>query len=399
VIVASASATLAQAIQVPDAAPAETSLTVKGIAFAGTTGFNGNFTSILRLRGGRDHVIQGNAFGGVGPGGIGSLGAPNFGVQIRGVSQNVLLGGPSPEHRNTFGDMMSSAIVLNDASSGNITPHTIQNNYIGISASGATAAPIGLNGIFASGQKNVSIFDNTIVAVPNNAAILIQGVSATGYQLRGNRIGITPYSIATQSFRVDAGVRIGGGSGGHEIGSLVSNFQSNTITNSNQAGVWIDTTAGDGTVVRNNRIYGNGLAGIGLGIDLGEPGPRPNGSSTFPNNGQDTPVILASVKNPDGTRQLGILLDSAANALYRFDIYRSPDCPGGARGGNMTTSLITTTQQTGANGHFGGIFTISGTGAPGYLTALATRLSTGDTSEVSPCFREVDDRIFAGSFE
>jgi trimeric autotransporter adhesin len=402
VVVTSASATLAQAMQVPESAPAATSLILKGIAFAGTTGFNGNLTVALRLRGGKDHVIQGNAFGGIGPGNVGTLGSPNFGIQIRGVAQNVLLGGPSPEHRNTFGDTMSSAIVLNDATSGNVTPHVIQNNYIGVNPSGTTATPIGLNGIFASDQKNVSILDNTIVAVPNNAAIQIQGASATGYQIRGNRIGIPPASVATQAFRVDVGIRVGGGSGGHDIGSLGSNIQSNTITNSNQAGVWIDTSAGSGTLVRNNRIYGNGIGGSGLSIDLGVLGPLPNDTGDGdggPNAGQNSPVIMSSVLNPGGTRQLLLNLSSVPSTSYLIDVYRSPDCAGGDRGGNMTTSVYSGVLPIGAGGSSGLSATISGSGGPAYLTAIATNLTTGDSSEVSPCFRELDDRIFSNSFD
>lgn len=399
---AAGGATLAQFLQVPDAAASATSLTVKGIAFAGANGFNGIATVALRLRGGRDHLIQGNAFGGTGPGSIGPLGSPNFGIQIRGVAQNALIGGPQPEHRNSFGDMMSSAIVLNDATSGNVTGHTIQNNYIGLSASGTSANPIGLNGIFASSSPNASIFDNVIVAVPNNAAIEILGATATGYHLRGNRIGITPYSIATAAFRVDTGIAIGNGSGTHEIGNALGTTQSNTITNSNGAGIWIDTTAGSGTLMRPNKIYGNGIGGTGLGIDLGALGQSINDAADGdggPNNGQNWPTVTASTANPDGTRQVTVTLNSNASTSFRIDVYRSPDCAGGNRGGNMTTRVLTSVVTTNASSTAVVNTAISGDGAPGFLTATATRTATGDTSEVSPCFQETSDVIFANGFQ
>ena len=40
---------------------------------------------------------------------------------------------------------------------------------------------------------------------------------------------------------------------------------------------------------------------------------------------------------------------------------------------------------------------VSGSGAPAYITAIATNLATGDTSEIGACFNE--DTIFADGIE
>jgi trimeric autotransporter adhesin len=400
IAVLASTGTLDQALQVPQAAPAGTSLSVQGIAFGGSTGFNGNFTVAIRLRGGSDHQIQGDAFGGTGPGAIGSLGTLNFGLQIRGVAQNALIGGPDPEHRNSFGDMISSAIVLSDSTSGG---HTIQNNYIGLTANGQQASPIGLNGIFASASPNIKILDNVIATVANSAAISITGATATGYTIRGNKLGTNAYSIPTVALRNGVGIQVAGGAGANEIGNSTGSVASNVITNSDGAGVWITATAGSGNLIRPNQIFDNGKSGTGLGIDLGALGPLPNDpldGDGGPNNGQNWPQINASVPNPDGTRAVSFTLNSNPNTTMRVDIYRAPDCPAGNRGANLTTRISEVIGTTNAQGVLSATFNMSGAGAPGQLSAIATSTSSGDTSEAGNCYAETSaNTLFADGFE
>ena len=54
------------------------------------------------------------------------------------------------------------------------------------------------------------------------------------------------------------------------------------------------------------------------------------------------------------------------------------------------------------SGHLGITSTISGSGGPAYLTAIATDLNTGSTSEISPCFDEslnLVPEVFSNGFE
>lgn len=385
VVLVSQSGTLAQALQVPQAAPASTQATIRGFAFG--AGF-GTLTVAIRLRGGSGHLIQGNAFGGIGPGSIGPLGELGFGLQIRGSAQNVLVGGTDPEHRNSFGGMGTTAIVLDDATSNG---HRIENNYIGLSASGTSAAPIGLNGIFASDSADVDIVDNVIAAVPNSAAISIQGASATGYSIARNRLGMTPFSVATAPFRNGVGVQFASGTGNHLVGSVLGLAPSNTIVNSADAGVWITQSAGNGILVRPNTIHSNGQDGLGLGVDIGPLGQSTNDTGDGdggPNRGQNWPVVTASLPNPDGTRQVTVELDSNPNTTYRIDVYRSPSCPAGNRGGDMVTRIGSITTTTNAQGNTSASFALSGGGAPAILVAQATNLATNDSSEPGLCFIE-----------
>jgi hypothetical protein len=153
--------------------------------------------------------------------------------------------------------------------------------------------------------------------------------------------------------------------------------------------------------MRPNKIYGKGVDGTGLGIDIGDLGSLPNDNGDAdggPNHGQNYPVINDSVHSADSTRQLALTMNSTPNTALRVDIYRSVDCPGGARGGQLASRVGTFTVNTNANGTGTLNTALSGTGAPGFLSATATQLPTFDTSEISACFRE-SDGVFANGFE
>jgi hypothetical protein len=193
------------------------------------------------------------------------------------------------------------------------------------------------------------------------------------------------------------------GSGGHVIGSISGTARSNIIANNNGAGVWIDPTAGVGTVVRPNSIYGNGKDGLGLGVDLGPLGPAGN-DKLDPDGGantlQNSPTITGETSNADGTRQVKGLLESLPNKTYRIDLYRSPSCPGGNRGGDAKTRVTTFEVTTGSSGVANGVASfdvkITGNGAGQFLTAIATNVATNDTSEIGACFPE---SLFEDSYE
>lgn len=394
VVVLAQSGTLAHALRVPSGGSSNVSLAVKGIAFAGTTGFNGNFGLALNLRSGSNHLVQGNAFGGIGPGSLGSLGMLQNGLAIRGTAVNVLVGGPEPEQRNSFGGNELNAIALNDATS---SMHTIQNNYIGLSASGVLPAPITLSGISASNSPGLRILDNVIAA--SGTGIFISGASAIGYVIARNRIGMSAVGIPTAAFSNGTGITINNGSGEHLIGSEASNATSNVIVGSDGAGVWLTASAGNNITVRGNQIFNNGLGGLGLGIDLGVLGPLvndPGDVDAGPNRGQNAPVITNSTVN-GGARDVTGVINGKLGDSYRMDFFRAPDCAAGNGGGNLYTHVGSMAFFAGVNGDAPFDLQVAG-GAPGWLSVIATNLSTGDTSEVSACFKE-DPALFKDGFD
>ncbi len=82
---------------------------------------------------------------------------------------------------------------------------------------------------------------------------------------------------------------------------------------------------------------------------------------------------------------------------YRMDFFRAPDCAAGAGGGNLHTHVGSLAFVAGVNGDAPFDLQFAG-GAPGWLSVIATNLSTGDTSEVGACFKE-DSALFKVGFD
>ena len=375
---------LSHALQVPQAAPAATTLVVSGLAFSG------GFTTAIALRGGSGHALRGSAVGGIGPGNIGLLGSNTTDVVIRGTAQKVTIGGNDVADRNSFGGSVLNSIVLNDESSAG---HSIIGNYFGLTPDGNDVQPIGSSAISAQASAGVKIRANVIAAYAASA-IDVSGPTASGYQIRDNRIGASAYGLTPSKFGGGNGVEISGGSGNHEV--LL-----NTIVNQQQAGIWLTGSAGNGTQIRYNSIAFNGTSGLGLGIDLGALGPTPDDAldaDSGPNGLQNAPVVSASFALAGGARRLRGRLASTPGKALMVDVYRSGFCPGGNRGADARTPVISQTVYT--NGAGVGYFNadIPGQYGPAYLSATATDQDSGDTSEIGPCFTE-SESIFSDGLD
>jgi len=380
VVVGPASGNIQHSFQVPDTAPDTTQLTVSGIAFTG------GHSIAVDLSGGSGHYVWGNAFGGVRPGTLNEqLGNTNLShLAARGNALGAQIGGDEYRERNYFGSSQLNALLLLNGTSGG---HTVQGNYIGLDPGGGYAQPLGGNAVSAQDSAGNRILGNVIAAA--DAGIRISGATATGYVIQGNTFGMDAYGGAGALSANEEGILITNGSGGHIIGSTSGKTLSNTITNSRKAGVWIDATAGTGTIVRPNSVYNNGTSGLGLGIDLGALGPLPNDDKDPDGSGntsQNKPFLKGTAP---GSVKGG--LNSNVGATFRIDVYRAPSCAGGDRGGDAKTSAGTFTVTTDANGkvYFSSVIN---SGTPGFLTATATNTANGNTSEIGACLSE--DVIF-----
>ena len=391
-----ASGTIAWSIRVPDTAPDATQLQVYGIAFTGD-----HTSAPIYLRGGSGHLIQGNAFGGVRPGGIDTLGDTNlFHLIVRGSAGQVAIGGSDNGDRNYFGTSQSSAILLRDATS---VGHIVRNNYIGLDPGGAVPQPIGNDGIAIVDSSYIQIIGNVIDG--GLSGIAISGASASNNVIRGNKIGIDAYGGQSVSAANGEGIVIYDQAHFNAIGVFTGKTPSNTIANNDYAGVRIDASAGTQNTVRPNSIYNNGKAGSGLGVDIGTLGPLANDAFDADGGGnlsQNSPRLNASKPNPDTSRTISGKLNSLKAASYRIDVYRSPTCADSNRGDAKTFLPASTATggidvTTDANGVATFSTALSGAGAPAFITAIATNRTTGDTSEIGACFNE--DTIFKNGAE
>lgn len=379
------SGALNHAIEVDGAA--DVSVSVRGLAF-GSGFLSGTISRAIQFLGGNGHVVQGNAFGGSGPGVFSELGEVSTGVAVFSDIGSLLVGGSSTGHRNTFGGVASSGIYI-----AGDTAITVRNNYFGLSASGNAGQSLDQsNGIYFNGLGTGSLLiDNVFAAL--EMGVLLSGSSDV--LVRGNRFGLSATGNFGAQFANGYGVVLANGAHNNVIGDLNGSTQSNVITNSLLAGVYLKSDAGSGNVVRPNTIYGNAFGEPELGIDIHPPGQNPNDAldaDSGPNDGQNWPLILDSRLNAEnGLRTISGNLSSTPGRDFKIDFYRAVSCLPGGRAEAVTrigTTTVTTWNGGALNGRAFFALDLTNAGAPGFVSAVATDLTTMSSSELSPCMVE-----------
>lgn len=335
---------------------------------------------------------------------------------------------------NRFGNHGIFVATSNDA--------VLQYNRIGTNSSGSAASPNGGNGISLSFSNRALLLNNL---VSGNTGAGIRLVSSSSNLIQGNRIGPNAREtdvLANLAGGVVLGVAcsnnlIGGTSAGQAnviagnavagiqvvgTGASTNRIQGNFIgtdgdntatTFGNQVGVLLDTAAagntiggfapGSGNVIAynagagvaltaaaasGNRILGNSFRNnTGLAIDLNNDGITANDGTDLdagPNGLQNFPVVSSAANYFAGLTVTGSLT-SVANAAFRLEFFSSPSCDGPGNGEGLTF-LGATDVLTNASGTVAFDQTFSVLVTVGHVvTATATRLGTGDTSEFSTC--------------
>jgi dockerin type I repeat protein len=273
----------------------------------------------------------------------------------------------------------------------------VQGNLIGTNAAGtASFGQKGPAGVEARNATGTQILDNVI------SGILVVGIDhfagqrfGIGISLKGNNDGsiVRGNLIGTDVSGQNAVANRAGivtsfwpgssGSGAVIIGGI-NEDQGNTIAFNETIGVAVDSTS-RGIRISGNSIDSNG----GLGIDLySESGagvtPNDSGDADDGGNGlQNFPVLQSAVVSAGGTVVSGNL-NSLPNSQFSLEFFASPQCdPSGfGEGRSFLGAAIVTTDSSG-----NAPFQVSVAPAPGgsFITATATQLSTGNTSEFSAC--------------
>ena len=206
----------------------------------------------------------------------------------------------------------------------------------------------------------------------------ITGATATNNLVQGNFIGTDITGRLPLGNEID-GVLITQGASSNSIGGTVTGA-GNTIAFNLDNGVDVVGVTTTGNSILSNLIFGNGL----LGIDLGDDGVTLNHATATPgpNNFQNFPVITSVVSS--GTSPIiGGTLNSVANTSFLVQFYSNAVATASGYGqGN--TLLGSATVITDASGSATFNATVAGSLSLGSLvSATATNLSTGDTSEFS----------------
>jgi hypothetical protein len=349
---------------------------------------------------GDGNIISGNGGQGVrvdGSGATGNQVAGNrIGTDLSGLvalangDDGVLLTGGASS--NSIGVTASNVISKNGANGVEIsgaatTSNVVQGNLIGTDAPGTGALGNAGSGVFINGAPGNSIgIAGSANVISGNAGhgVLISGATATANTIVGNFIGSDVNNTAGLGNGLD-GVRVDNASG-NTIGGLLSG-EANSIVSNGQDGVEIN--AGTGNRILGNFISTNGTTAQHLGIDLSPDGVNANDAGdadTGANNRQNFPVVTSAVLTGGGNIKIAGTLNSTPNTSFRVEFFTGGGCDtsGFGEGGFLVGPTDVTTDAAG-DASFNVDISPTDVGVGDPVTATATNIATGDTSEFSQC--------------
>jgi hypothetical protein len=157
-----------------------------------------------------------------------------------------------------------------------------------------------------------------------------------------------------------------------------------TVLNSPVLGPPFGDGAAVGNVISANSIAANG----GLAIDLGGNGPTPNDlldPDSGPNGLQNAPLLMSATHWPGFGSVANFLLNGHPNQAFRVELFS---------GGVIVASVSVTTD---AEGNASGVGRLPAVPLS-QITATATEVSTGNTSEFSSVATPTTTPVVGGSF-
>ncbi len=356
-------------------------------------------------------VIYGN-FIGTNAAGTGAVGNGSGGISLGCGASNTSVGATSAGAGNVISGNSSVAssapgIGVSSTASGNV----IQGNLIGTNPSGTAALPNFL-GIDLEGAVGVTVGGTSAAArnvISGNSNTGVRISSGSNHTVQGNFIGTDATGASAlgnnnQGLRIDnsTGNVVGGSAAGagnvisanSDVAVRITTASNNTIQKNviglNAAGSALLGNLGGGVYVfggTGNRITANSIDGnTNLGIDLGGDGVTPNDPcdpDAGSNNLQNYPV-LTSVSSGGGSTTIQGTLNSTANTSFTVEFFSSPACdPSGFGEGRVYLgSAVVATDGT-CSATFNTTLPVSiNTGDR--VTATATD-PAGNTSEFSAC--------------
>lgn len=337
------------------------------------------------------------------------VGSPYAGVQVRGAyccewftPVNTRIGGPTPEEGNWIADNgkfgeegfpLGTQVEVEWA-----IGTLVEGNTIGTTEAGDAAYPGG------SGTAGVSIRESETTVVRGNLIsgmrkegvnhydgdVFGVGISVfgpnTGVEILGNLVGTD--ASGTVAVPNLSGISLGwfqGDPSGAVIGGA-SPGEGNTIAFNETRGVVVSSGT-EGVAIRGNSIHSNGDVGIDLltstgagGVtanDLGDVDAGANGLQNFP--------VLTSAESDGSSVEVTGSLNSGASGDYVVDLYAGVACdPSGHGEGRSYLGSVAVT--TDAAGNASVAASLPASVAEGdVVTATATEVATGNTSEFSAC--------------
>ncbi len=361
---------------------------LRGVDIGGTANTVGGATI------GAANVISGNRFAGIDVGGTRNVVLGNLigtdkngtailannvgGVLIQGGATANTVGGSTSSAANVIsGNGFYGVWLLDPGTSGNV----VLGNLIGTDIHGTAALGNFAAGVEISYGPTVNRVGGTVSGSANvisgngTYGVEIRGDGASANVVLGNKIGTGVLGVANIG-NGTAGVLLDEGADGNIIGGTAPG--STNFIAFNVKGIVVGSSPSD-TATIHESILGNSIfSNTSIGIDLGNDGPTPNGSNprAFPNDGQNAPVITA-LSNFSASGNLS----SSPRTTFRLEFFANPPS-GGSQQGKVFLGFEDVTTGARRKVTFKTSFNtpiVSGE----FVTATATNLKTGDTSEFS----------------
>ncbi|MGH1542729.1 MAG: CSLREA domain-containing protein [Arenicella sp.] len=290
---------------------------------------------------------------------------------------NSQIGTLEQEGRNTLSGSSSSIAIYSSSSNDN----RIVNNTIGttVTEQKLTESSGGIylyNSARNDVQKNVILASNAMIARRLSAT---QDASAN--IIKGNFFGVNsqgdvlnPGVYGNYGIYLRSVNNIVGGTAQGE-GNVISNFRNGILLE----GTLFDGLFSTGNTISGNSIFDNQTMGIDL---LGSSRVTPNDtldSDVGANNLQNFPEITVS-----NTEAFSGVLNSQPETTYRVELFANTACStlGYGQGERFIGHVDVTTDVAGVADFF---YSNSSLTAGEVITATATNITTGDTSEFSEC--------------
>ncbi len=306
-----------------------------------------------------------------------NLGRQDNGILIYGAYNTI--GGTTAAARNIIsgngnGISINSAGRPANSPSNDSFGNAILGDYIGTDPSGTLAVP-NSTGIQLVGGT----YGNTIGGTLSGEGNLISGNGdgidfnePTNNLVQGNLIGTDKTGTAALGNR-DDGIDIYNGANNNTIGGTAPGA-GNVIAFNSGNGVEVDSGTG-------NSILGNSISSNGGPVASGSLGIFLN-SANNANDNQAFPVLTSVSSSSSGTTISGTL-QSVASSTFRVELFANAAMdPSGDGQGQTYLGFATVSTDAGGNASF--TATLSTVVPRGYfISATATNLSTGDTSQFS----------------
>lgn len=358
-------------------------ITAGGTTVRGLVVVNFDDTGIGMQEGG-NNVIAGN-YVGVGFDGV-TAAVSDDGIIV--VSDGNVIGGSAPEDRNVISGKQRGVWLVGDN-------NDVIGNHVGLSADGSMVviSPFGLDAGIQVGWE----------FGPANGTII--GGAGEGNRVGGADIGIL---VVDDDSATISGNIIGPGGGlGNGIGiaidlgttaSIIGGFAAgtgNVIAHSLYQGIVIGGESTVGNSIRRNSIHHNGRLGIDLqtgspnrygGVtENDEDDPDTNGANAF----QNFPILTDAIRT-ETEIQVSVTFNSLPNQNFVLEFFsntvREPLDGLRHNHGEGEIYLGDHAVMTDSGGD-AAPFNVSLPLADGWcISATATHIETGDTSEFSPCF-------------